>query len=395
MMGKRRFGRVRALTSGRFQARYPGPDGVDRPAPETFASKTDADVWLTLKEAEILNGDWINPDDGKVSLIEYARTWIEERPGLRPKTVDGYNYLLRKHLTPILGPMPIADIKPGHVRRWRKQLLDKGVSAVTVAKAYRLLKAILNTAVDDGALRRNPCRIKGAGSETSAERPVLTVPQVFALSDAIGPRYRALVLLGTFTSLRWGELCALRRSDIDLDARTVRVERTLTELENGGLTFGPPKSDAGRRTVAFPELIAAAVRWHLSCFAQPGDEGLIFGGTRGAPLRRGNFRRRVWLSALKKAALPAVHFHDLRHTGNNLTAHAGANLRELMARMGHSSTRAALIYLHSTDERQRELADALGELAAGELKRKTARPRGTAAGGRSGTQRARRRKTAS
>jgi hypothetical protein len=88
-----------------------------------------------------------------------------------------------------------------------------------------------------------------------------------------------------------------------------------------------------------------------------------------------------------------VHFHDLRHTGNNLTAHAGANLRELMARMGHSSTRAALIYLHSTDERQRELADALGELAAGELKRKTARPRGTA--GRSGTQRARRRKTAS
>ena len=149
MMGKRRFGRVRALTSGRFQARYPGPDGVDRPAPETFASKTDAEVWLTLKEAEILNGDWINPDDGEVSLIEYARTWIEERPGLRPKTVDGCSYLLRKHLTPVLGPMPIADIKPGHVRRWRKQLLDKGVSAVTVAKAYRLLKAILNTAGED------------------------------------------------------------------------------------------------------------------------------------------------------------------------------------------------------------------------------------------------------
>ncbi len=149
MMGKRRFGRVRALTSGRFQARYPGPDGVDRPAPETSASKTDAEVWLTLKEAEILNGDWINPDDGEVSLIEYARTWIEERPGLRPKTVDGCSYLLRKHLTPVLGPMPIADIKPGHVRRWRKQLLDKGVSAVTVAKAYRLLKAILNTAGED------------------------------------------------------------------------------------------------------------------------------------------------------------------------------------------------------------------------------------------------------
>ena len=113
-------------------------------------------------------------------------------------------------------------------------------------------------------------------------------------------------------------------------------------------------------------------------------------------MRRSNFRRRTWLTALKKAELPAVHFHDLRHTGNTLTSKtAGANLRELMARMGHSSTRAALIYLHSTDERQREIADALGDLAAGELKRKPRRARGTAAGSRWGTQRARRRENAS
>jgi integrase len=112
-------------------------------------------------------------------------------------------------------------------------------------------------------------------------------------------------------------------------------------------------------------------------------------------LRRGNFRRRTWVTALKKAGLPATHFHDLRHTGNHLTAMAGANLRELMARMGHSSTRAALIYLHSTDERQREIADALGELVAGELKPKTSQARKGNTGGRSGTQRARRRKSAS
>ena len=262
-----------------------------------------------------------------------------------------------------------------------------------MAKAYRLLKTIMTTAADDGAIRRNPCRIKGGGGESSPERVGLT--QVFALSDAIGPRYRALVLLATFTSLRWGELCALRPSDIDMEARTVRVERSLTELQNGALAFGPPKSDAGRRTVGFPELIGPVVRWHLSCFAQE-DDGLVFTGPAGAPLRRSNFRRRTWLTALKKAELPAVHFHDLRHTGNTLTSKtAGANLRELMARMGHSSTRAALIYLHSTDERQREIADALGDLAAGELKRKPRRARGTAAGSRSGTQRARRRENAS
>jgi len=394
-MGKRRFGRIRQLASGRWQVRYAGPDGLDRPAPQTFATKTDAEVWLTLKEAEIRNGDWINPDDGKISLADYGRTWIEERPGLRPKTIELYRYLLRKHLVPVLGSMPIADIQPGHIRRWRKQLLDTEVSSVTAAKAYRLLKTILATAVDDGSIRRTPCRIKGGGSESSPERVVLTVPQVFALSEAIAPRYRALVLLATFTSLRWGELCALRRSDVDLEARTVRVSRSLTELENGELAFGPPKSEAGRRTVGFPELIVSVIRWHLSCFAQPGDEGLVFTGPTGALLRRGNFRRRTWLPALQMAGLPAAHFHDLRHTGNTLTATAGANLRELMARMGHSSSRAALIYLHSTDERQREIADALGDLAAGELKRLVARNSGRSAGRQSGTQRARRRNSAS
>jgi hypothetical protein len=93
--------------------------------------------------------------------------------------------------------------------------------------------------------------------------------------------------------------------------------------------------------------------------------------------------------------VPAVHFHDLRHTGNTLTATAGANLRELMARMGHSSTRAALIYLHSTDERQREIADALGDLAAGELNRPVGRNLGDPQRGQSGTQRARRRNSSS
>ena len=77
-------------------------------------------------------------------------------------------------------------------------------------------------------------------------------------------------------------------------------------------------------------------------------------------MRRGNFRRRVWIQAAQAAEIPGTHLHDLRHTGNNLTAQAGANLRELMERMGHSSTRAALIYLHATTERQHTLADTLG-----------------------------------
>jgi integrase len=238
MPGKRRFGRVRELPSGRWQARYKGPDGTDRPAPRTFDSKTSAERWLTLTEAEIISGDWIDPDAGRVLFGKYASDWIEERPGLRPKTIELYRYLLRRHLVPAFSTRSLAEIREPHVRRWRKDLLDTGVTVVTVAKAYRLLKAILNTAVDDGLIRRNPCRIKGAGQEKSAERPVLTVPQVYALAAVTDERYRALVLLAAFTSLRWGELAALRRSDIDMQARTVRAARQLMSGTAAGSRSG-------------------------------------------------------------------------------------------------------------------------------------------------------------
>jgi integrase len=394
-MGKRRFGRVRRLASGRWQARYLGPDGADRPAPETFPAKTDAEVWLTLKEAEILRGEWINPDDGEIALGEYATSWIAERPNLRPKTVELYRYLLRRHLAPTLGSRSIADITAAHVRRWRRKLLDDGVSSVTVAKAYRLLKTILNTAVDDGVIRRNPCRIKGGGQEKSPERPTLTISQVYALAEAIDQRYRALVLLAMFSSLRWGELAALRRCDIDLDARTVRVVRQLAEPRGGGFAFSPPKSAAGRRVVPIPEVIIPVVRWHLSCFAQEGDEGLVFTSPAGRPLHHTNFRRRVWVRALDAAGPAELHFHDLRHSGNTLAASAGATLRELMDRMGHDSERAAMIYLHGSDARQQEIADSLSRFAREELQRGINRKGGEASRKRSGTQRARRPKRAS
>jgi len=181
-----------------------------------------------------------------------------------------------------------------------------------------LLKAIFNTAVDDGLIRRNPCRIKGAGQEKSAERPVLTVPQVYALAAATDERYRALVLLAAFSSLRWGELAALRRSDIDIQARTVRVARQLNERDGGGFAFGPPKSEAGQRIMAIPELVTPDLAAHVMTYTRPGDDGLVFTSPASGPLRHTNFRRRFWVPALAAAGLPAMHFHDLRHTGNML-----------------------------------------------------------------------------
>jgi integrase len=373
---KRRFGRIRRLPSGRYQVRYKGPDGIDRPAPNTFATKTGAEVWLIRKEAEILDGEWLDPDAGNVLLADYGASWIAERPNLRPKTVQTYEGLLRLHIVPTLGAAEVASIKERTVRRWRKMLLDSGVGPVTVAKAYRLLKAILYTAVDDGLIRRNPCRIKGAGQERSPERPVLTLREVFALADAFDRRYRLLILLAVFCSLRWGELAALTRSAIDVEAESLVIRAGVVELKNGALVTGPPKSEAGNRVLAIPDFLLEDVAGHLDTFTGPDPHALVFTGLKGAQLRRSNFSR-AWNAATKTVGLSGFHFHDLRHTGNTLAGDEGASLRELMDRMGHSTTRAALIYQHRTERRDKRLADAISRRVRAE------RPR-------SGTQRARR-----
>jgi integrase len=377
MAGKRRFGRVRELPSGRWQARYKGPDGIDRPAPNTFESKTSAERWLTLTEAEIIQGGWLDPDAGAALFKDYATSWVAERPNLRPKTVQLYEGLVRLHLVPVLGMFAVVDIREATVRRWRKSLLDSGVGVVTVAKAYRLLKAIMNTAVDDGLIKRNPCRIDGAGQERSPERPVLTVPQVFALADAFTDRrYRLLILLAVFCSLRWGEPAALARYCVDTDAGIISVRAAVVELSRGPLVTGPPKSVAGKRDLMIPAFLLPDVIAHLDAFT-PADPGaLVFTGPKGAQLRRSNFSR-AWNKATTVAGLVGFHFHDLRHTGNMLAGEAGATLRELMDRMGHASTRAALIYQHRTTQRDMIIADEISRRAEAELKR-------------SGTQRARR-----
>jgi len=314
-------------------------------------------------ESELLTGEWINPDEGQTLLSEYANEWLEQRAGLRPKTRQLYDGLIRLHIVPKLGGYPLVSLTPARIRSWRAGLLAADVGPVTVAKAYRLLRTILATAVEDRLIRTNPCNIKGAAVERSPERPTLTVPQVFALADGMRDRrYRLLVLLATFCSMRWGELAALTRHDLDAAGGWVHVRHGLVELGDGSLVVGPPKTAAGRRTVAIPVNLLPAVRAHLDEFVGPGPTSLVFAGPNGAPLRRSNFQKH-WRAALAAAAgLGDIHFHDLRHMGNTLAADSGASLADLMARMGHASPRAALIYLHTTSQRDRVVAESLNRL---------------------------------
>ena len=173
-MTMRRFGAVRQYRSGRWTASYLDPTGLRRRAPETFETKTDAEVWLSQIEADITRSDWRDPDAGAVNFEEYATKWVAER-GVAPLTEELYTRLLRLHVLPTFEEMDLDEITPPRVREWRTERLDATGAATTVAKSYRLLKAILETAVDDELIRRNPCRIRGAGKEVSKSGQVTTV----------------------------------------------------------------------------------------------------------------------------------------------------------------------------------------------------------------------------
>ncbi|WP_328582622.1 tyrosine-type recombinase/integrase [Streptomyces sp. NBC_00370] len=351
---RRSFGAVRKLPSGRYQARYPGSDGVLRAAPETYETKREAEVFLAQVQADQTRGDWMDPTAGEVLFVEYATRWIDER-GVAPTTDELYRRLLRLHLEPTFGQLYVNVISPSKVRTWRAER-RRATGATTVAKSYRLLKAIMETAVEDDMIRKNPCRIRGAGREEADERPVATVAQVFALADVIGLRWRLLVLLGAFASMRPEELAELRRGDIDLDAGLVWVRRAAPELNTGRRVVGDPKSRAGRREIVLPAFVHVDVRQHLDWFAQPGPDGLVFIGEKGAALRGTTFGRK-WRKARDTVGLPGeFRFYDLRHTGNTLAADTGAKLKDLMVRAGQSSERAQLIYQHSNKEHQRKLA---------------------------------------
>jgi len=167
---------------------------------------------------------------------------------------------------------------------------------------------------------------------------VLTVPQIYALADAIAPRYRALILLATFASVRWAELAALTPQDIDLDACTVRVTRQINYQRGGGHSFGPPKSRAGRRVVSFPELIAADLRLHLDALGP--TAALVFTSPDGAPMRHSNFYRRAWMPALAAVGLFGVSLSRPAPYRQPILRRRGREPRELMEHMGHDSARA-------------------------------------------------------
>ena len=196
-----------------------------------------------------------------------------------------YEGELRLHILPALAGVPLGRVTTAQVRSWHADLLSAGPGASTTAKCYRLLRAILSTAVKEGRIPGNPCRIRGAGVERAEERLVPSVAEVYALAEAVKPRYRVLVLMAAFAGLRRGEVFGLTRRSIDPLHRTVTVSMQRQENAHGQHLVGPPKTDAAKRTLVLPAGLLVEVEQHLAVWAEPGPDGLVFIGAKGDPLR--------------------------------------------------------------------------------------------------------------
>lgn len=358
MPRRRLSGAIRKLPSGRYQARARETVTGQLVPLGTFRTKADADFALKAVETAMAKGGWVDPSRGRVSLAEYSAAWLSERSGIAPRTHEIYSSLLRVHILPELGTIPIGQLSPSEIRRWYRSRAE-GASPSMAPKAYRLLRGILSTAVDDEVIVRNPCRIRGAGVERPTEQRIASIPELYAIARAVPDRYRSLVLLAGLTGLRTGELFALCRGDLDLLHATVSVDKQRVRLDSGAVSIAPPKTQAGRRVVALPRILVPDLQQHLARYVLPDPQAVVFTGPRGAALDRTNFRERVWQPAIQSVGFDHLRVHDLRHSAATLAATTGASTKELMARLGHASPRAALIYQHATRDRDRAIAEAL------------------------------------
>jgi integrase len=281
-----------------------------------------------------------------------------------------YTNQLRLHVlpsvtpeVPALGDLPISALSPELIRAWYGAL-RRAKSSSIAAKAYTRLRQILRQAVDDDRLAKNPCRVDGGGVERHPEQRFASLPELYRLAAAVPVRYRVLVLTAGLAGLRRGELFALRRSDVDLLHATITVRRKRLRLASGQVIEDAPKTAAGHRRVALPAPLVTELDRHLAAFAGPGVDGYVFTSSGGLPIEASNFRYRVWLPTTSAAGLTGFRFHDLRHTAGTLAAQTGATTKELMARLGHASPQAAMVYQHASQDRDRAIAEGLAAMTA-------------------------------
>ena len=329
--------------NGRWQARFRGPDGRERS--RTFDRKIDAERWITTERAALVEGRWIDPRVGDITVATFAEAWLANRP-MRDQTRLGYERMLRLHILPTFGGRPLGAIRPSEVESWLSSL-STTLAASTVQVVLRVTSSLFRTAVRDRLIVRSPTDgVRAPRPPTRILEP-LSLDEVAALVDAAPDRYRALIQLAAGSGLRQGELFAVTTSTLNTLRREVKVEAQLVQLDGGPPVERPPKSEASIRVVPLADVTVEAIAVHLATFGA-GPGGLVFTSRSGDPLRRISFSQQ-WRKIVDRSTVDRerVVFHELRHFYASVLIAAGASVKVVQSRLGHSSAALTLnTYTH-------------------------------------------------
>lgn len=330
---------------------------------KTFDRYEDARRFKAMLEGDLANGTYVDPKQGQISVQEFAERWFATVIDIRPSTKDRVGLAL-KHVLAEFGSLPLSGVTHQHITTW-VAASTKAYKPASVRKNAFTLRRIMEAAVHEGLIKTNPATNVRLPAEHRLEQRYLDRQQINSLLGSISPRYKVMTLLAIYGGFRFGELCALRRSSVDLERNTVRVTQTLVDL-NGILTFGPPKTKTSVRTVTLPRSVMTELGQHMDKYVCQDSDSLLFTfPNNGKPLRRAWFRQKVWLPAIAKAGLDGLRFHDLRHTFVSLWVALGRNPKEVSKVAGHSSVAFTLDrYGHLYEQDDDGLADALDRLLA-------------------------------
>lgn len=368
-------GWITQLRSGRWQARFQGPDGVRRPAPSTFDTKMDADHWLQRQARMVEAGTWQSETAVTTIFGAYAEEWLKQRD-LKPSTRAHYRRLLDRVILPTFTRQPLDTITVAQVKAWHKGL---DLPPTMKAHSYSLLRAVLQTAFQDDLIPANPCRIRGASNSRRASTTDLPTPvQVHQLADEMGitrnnddttrelagGKYRAATLVAAWCGLRFGELTELRRGDLvfDDDGLPVRIKvRRGVVRVDGEFLVQTPKSGAGMRDVTIPPHIRSDVGAYFDTLPMSPNT-LLFPGSRNGGHMAPSSLYKPFYRAREAVGLPTLRWHDLRHFAATSAAQTGATLAEIQGFAGHSTTQAAMRYQHAASDANQRIAEAMSNV---------------------------------
>jgi integrase len=338
-------------------ARWRDPDGRQRK--RSFPRKSDAERYLTGIEASIHSGAYVDPAAGRLTAGEYATTWLDRQVQLKPSTRARYGEIVRVHILPAFGTVPLARLERSAVTAWVAGLSASGLAGATVRHVHRVLHMILASAVADSRVTRNVASGVPLPRAKGRTKRFLTHEQVAALAEAAG-EYGLLVRVLAYCGLRFGELAALRVSSVEPLRRRLTVAESVTEVD-GHMVFGEPKW-AHARSVPLPRSLVDDLA--RACQGRRPDD-LLFTAPEGGVLMLHNWRRRVFDPAARAVGLDGLTPHELRHTAASLAVSAGANVKSVQRMLGHASAAMTLdVYSGLFDDDLDTVAERMDQAAS-------------------------------